>query len=349
MPKEKWLIDPAELDEFQKIVYDLGLDESNIVRGGAGSGKTILALYRAHEILITSEIENSPPSFTVIVLTKTLSSFIKASIVSLGIDLRQVIHYEKWQGDSVDHLIVDECQDFDEEQIDFLMSMKIKSIMFYGDSQQQIYDKGLSLEALRTKTLLPLKELEKNYRLPKTIADFVSHLGTDKNLRDKCMREGFEKPRVIKFNSWQEELDFIMAEIRARNFTDVAILLPFNNKSSAKLTNAGIRNIESVIEYLDNKSFSYEAKLYFSNDTELDELNFDSELPKIMTFHSSKGLQFETVFVPFCDYPVHDQWVIDTLTNSLYVALTRAYKNLYITHTGKLTQFFKTVPPFKYD
>ena len=349
MPKEQWLVDPSELDEFQKVVYDLSLDESFIIRGCAGSGKTILALYRAQEILLMSEIDELAPSFTVVVLTKTLSSFIRASIISLGINLHQVVHYDKWLGDEVDHLIVDECQDFKAEQIDILMSAKLQSIMFYGDTQQRLYEGGLSLEELSKRTALKLKELEKNYRLPKSVAEFAWHLGTDPNLRDKCMRTGFDKPKIIKYEEWQKELDFIMAEIRSRNYTDVAILLPFNHKTKAPTTNEGIRNVESVIEYFDSKSFSYEAKFYDASRYEHDDLDFDSELPKVMTFHSSKGLQFETVFVPFCDYPVHDDWVIDTIKSPLYVALTRTYKNLYITHSGKLTQFFKKIPPHKYD
>ena len=349
MPKEKWLIDPSELDEFQKVIYDIGLDESFIIKGCAGSGKTILALFRAQEILIRSEIDDVPPSFTVVVFTKALSSFIRASIISLGIDIHQVVHYDKWLGDEVDHLIVDECQDFKSEEIDTLMSAKTESIMFYGDTQQQLYHDRLNLEELSRKTGLKLRELEKNYRLPKSIAEFVWHLGTDDKLRDKCMRPGFDKPRVLKRDNWQKEIDFIVAEIRARNYTDVAILLPFNNKIVAPTTNAGIRNVESVIEYLDNNSFSYEAKFYDSSNYEHDDLDFDSELPKLMTFHSSKGLQFETVFVPFCDYPVHDDWVVEHIKNPLFVALTRTYKNLYITHSGKLTQFFKKIPPHKYD
>ena len=79
-------------------------------------------------------------------------------------------------------------------------------------------------------------------------------------------------------------------------------------------------SLESVKEYFERKNFSNEAKINENSD-----LDFDSELPKIITFHSSKGLQFETIFIPFCDYPIHDSWLITHYKNPLYVGLTRTY------------------------
>jgi superfamily I DNA/RNA helicase len=349
MPKEKWLIDPSELDEFQKTIYDLDVNDSYIIKGGAGSGKTLLALYRAQDVKIRAEIDGELPSFIVIVFTKTLSSFIKSAIINLGIDIRQVLHFEKWDKDNIDYIIADECQDFTKEQVDEMFMAQQKSIMFYGDSHQQVYEEGLTLEQIAEQTSLPIKELERNYRLPKTIAEFVYHLGTDINLRDKCMNPGFEKPRIIEYKNWQEELDFIIAEINSRRYDDVAVLLPFNNKSSARYTNEEIRNVENVISYFDSKRFRYEAKLKDSNNRNIDNLDFDSELPKVMTFHGSKGLQFETVFIPFCDYPIPGEWLDKHVKKPLYVALTRTCKNLYITHSGNITEYFNKIPSYKFD
>lgn len=51
----------------------------------------------------------------------------------------------------------------------------------------------------------------------------------------------------------------------------------------------------------------------------------------MMTYHSSKGLQFEHVFIPECT--VED----DANRNPLYVAVTRTYRALYIMHSGNLS------------
>jgi len=347
MPKEKWLIDPSELDEFQREIRGLSVNDSYIVKGCAGSGKTILALYRANDIRIQAlaEDENAIASFTFVVYTKTLRSFIRSGIQELGINLKQVITYESWDASEVDYIIVDEAQDFTQEQIDVFETARRKSIMFYGDTQQQLYDGRLSVEEIARSLKLQQKELTKNYRLPKTIASFASHLSQDKDLENKCTKQGTEKPILRKFVSWQEELDFIMNEIKTRNYTDVGILLPFNIKSAAPYNNFH-RNIKDVKEYFDSKDFRYEFKLR-EDDRDTMAIDFDSDLPKLITFHSSKGLQFETVFIPFCDAPNHDNWFIEKYQNPFYVALTRTYLNLYITHSDRLTPFLNGIPSEK--
>lgn len=347
MAREKWLVDPGELDEFQREVFQLDINDDYIIKGCAGSGKTILALYRAQEVHLQASIDGEYPSFTFVVFTKTLTSFIKSGILELGINVNQVIHWEKWDGSPVDYIIVDECQDFPKEKIQLFFESKNKSIMLYGDSEQQIYSNGISLEMIAKDFGVVQKELNKNYRLPKLIADFVSHLNNDSTFKDRCVKEGTEKPRIKKWPSWEEELDYIMTEIRTRNYTDVAILVPFNATNTAPPTNQSYRNVESIRTYFENNSFGHEAKI--NNGRGIDDLDFDSELPKVMTFHSAKGLQFETVFIPFCDYPGQETWLIDNVKKPLYVGLTRTFKNLYITHTGKLTRFFDKIPPFKYD
>lgn len=350
MAKEKWLIDLSEMDEFQRQILDLSVDESYVITGCAGSGKTILALRRAHDIKIKSLAEKKSVGFTMLVYTKALRSFMKSGILELGLDLNQVIHYDVWDESMVDYIVVDEVQDFNQEQIDAINNAAMKSIMLYGDSQQQIYSGKMTTDQIADHLGLPQRELLRNYRLPKTIASFASYLGDDLDLEKKCIKDGKEKPRIIKFNSWQEELDFIMNEIKTRNFTDCAILLPFNNNESAMsyVPRNEHRNVEAVRDYFDSKGFIAEHKMTI-NDWDDSDLDFDSELPKVMTCHSSKGLQFETVFIPFCDYPYHDNWFIGYFQKPLYVGLTRTYKNLYLTHSGPITPFFKKIPQFKYD
>lgn len=353
MPREKWLIDPAELDEFQRDIRELGINESYAIKGCAGSGKTILALYRANDIRIEALAENSEASFTLVVYTKALMGFIRAGVIELNIPIRQVINYDKWDGSEVDYLIVDEAQDFTQEEVDILNDASLKSVMFYGDTKQQIYNKALkkaevlSIEQIGEHLGIKEKELVKNYRLPKSIASFAAHLINDIDLENKCVKVNGNKPRLNKFDSWHKELDFIIKEIRERNYTDVGILVPFNLVRKAKRNN-GHRNVESIKAYFESVGFRHEFKIR-DDDSDNFELDFDSDNPKVLTFHSSKGLQFETVFIPFFDYPYHDNWFDTNYRNPLYVALTRTYRNLYITHSDNLSPFVKNVPATKYE
>lgn len=346
MAKERWLINPAELDEFQREILGLSITDSYVVKGCAGSGKTILALHRVNDIRIQSEAEGvDAPSFIMVVYTKALRSFIRSGVQELGINLKQVVIYDKWDGSAVDHLVVDEAQDFQKSKVDEFAAASRTSMMFYGDSHQQVYQGRMSIEEIAKHLGLKEMELLKNYRLPKQIASFASHLCNDKDLEKKCVKNGISKPRVHEFRSWQAELDFIVSEIGTRNYTDVAILLPFNERKDARTNNIH-RNIEEVKEYFDKLGFRYQYKMRTDDGDSMD-LDFESDLPKVMTFHSAKGLQFETVFIPFCDYPNHDDWFHSKYSNPFYVGVTRSYLNLYITHSESLSLFLKGVPGHK--
>jgi len=354
MPREKWLIDPSELDEFQRKIRGLSINESYVIKGCAGSGKTLLALYRALDIHINlmAEDEEDPPSFTVVVYTKALKGFLRSGIIELGIPIHQIIHFEKWDGDAVDYIIVDEAQDFTEKEINELSNASVKSIMLYGDSEQQLYktkktERTLTIEEIAAQLSLKQFELLKNYRLPRTIAALAAHVAEDLTLEAKCVKIGFEKPRLKKFGDWKKELDYIMNEINTRNYTDVAILVPFTTRSVGPKNNFH-RNVQEVSAYFEENGFSHEYKTSDSKKSSL-EIDFESDLPKLITFHASKGLQFETVFIPFCDYPGHDDWFIEKYKTPLYVGLTRSYKNLYITHSSNVTAFFDGLSSSKYQ
>lgn len=350
MAREKWLVDPAEYDEFQREIAGLDINDSFIIKGCAGSGKTILALDRVNNIRIAAMAENefAYPSFSLVVYTKALRSFIQSGALEKGISLDQVVHYAKWDKRQIDYLVIDEAQDFKSENIDTFLASKNKSIMLYGDSQQQLYPNTQSIEETVKKTGITSRELIMNYRLPKLIAEFAVHLADDKKLVSQCAKTGAEKPRIKKSKSWQEELDYIIKEINTRGYTDVAILLPFNIPTKAPKNN-GHRNVQNVKDYFDLKSFRHQAKIREDENTDTNELDFDSDLPKVMTYHSAKGLQFETVFIPFCDCPNYYDFFTNNYKKPLYVALTRTYRNLYLTYTGYLTQLFDGIPVTSYE
>lgn len=74
------------------------------------------------------------------------------------------------------------------------------------------------------------------------------------------------------------------------------------------------------------------------------QLDFSTSNPKVMTYKSSKGLQFETVFIVGCG-----QSIGVGQSKSLYVAMTRSYQDLFIFYTGEMTSLFDTVSTELYD
>ena len=335
MAKEKWFITESELDDEQHKIRELNPTKSFTIQGCAGSGKTILALWKAkfHQ-------ENGD-SFLFIVYTSTLKRFIQDGVLDLGIKSDRILSFEAWKNKgfpAADYIIVDEAQDFSTSEILKLKENATKSIMFFGDTIQQLYPKKigtsestLSMIEIATITNTPLRTLMKNYRLPKAIARFAQRIPkVSDDLENKCVKQGIYLPTIVRFNEKNAELDFIIETIKRENLIDVGILVPTNQEA------------EMVSKYFDLKGILSEVK--FNNGDNWDSsLDFVTNNPKIMTYHSSKGVQFETVFTPFCE--TDDSFY----RNSLYVGATRTYKNLYITYSNRLSAFIKTIPKSLYQ
>ena len=73
-------------------------------------------------------------------------------------------------------------------------------------------------------------------------------------------------------------------------------------------------------------------------------LDFKSSLPKLMTYHSAKGLQFETVILPFFEGATDKD-----ARKALYVAMTRTYRFLYVMYSDNtLSEPLNKVPEHLY-
>lgn len=333
MPRRSFYIKEAELDEYQVQVIQKRTNRSFIVKGCAGSGKSILALWKVKQIQ-----EESMGSYYFIVFTKTLKQYMKDGIKTVGLSDEKVVYHNQWVDlgcPSADYIVVDEAQDFNKDQVLKFKEKSGTATLLYGDSAQQIFKflnpKPISIEQIQMVTGFPSEQLVRNHRLPKTIARVAEYISEDDDeLVLRCMNEGTEKPKILKYNSLNEQLDAIVQIIRNRNFEDVGIILPTNP------------DVEKVSKYLTAKGLNVEAK-YDKDRKTINNLNFNTDNPKIVTYWSAKGLQFEAVFIPNCNTNEPDK------RSALYVALTRTYQSLYIMHSGNLSTFFDIVPTDLYD
>ena len=282
MAKRSFYVKDSELDDYQVKVINKKTDNSYIVKGCAGSGKSILALWKAKQIQ-----DEHRGSYMYIVFTKALMQYMADGIKEVGISQRNVDYHWHWVNragcPSADYIIVDEAQDFSKEDIELFKSKARKALLLYGDSAQQLYTfiqdkKTVSMEDIQYFTKFPVEQLVFNHRLPKKIARVAQYI-----------------------NSENDE-------------------------------------VEEAYNYFQEHGLNVEAK--FGKHMDLD---FTSDNPKLMTYHSSKGLQFENVFLPDCT--VED----DDNRNPLYVAVTRTYQSLYILHSGNLSSLFDDVPRDLYD
>lgn len=331
MPRRSFYVRESELDDYQVKIINRRTDNSFIVKGCAGSGKSILALWKAKQI----QNENRG-TYQIIVFTKALMQYMSDGVRQVGISSYNVDYHWHWVNSKKcpcsDYIIVDEAQDFSADEIRQFKRCARKALLLYGDSAQQLYTfinskNPVSMEEIAVITGFPTEQLVFNHRLPKKVARLAQRIsGTYDDLEGRCLNEGTEKPKIFKLSSFEAQMDKIAEIIKNRNFEDVGILFRHNEE------------VERAYNYLSRKGLNVEAKINRNMD-----LNFNSDNPKILTYHSAKGLQFEAVFIPEC--VCNDE----SDRSPLYVAITRTYQSLYIMHSGNLSRFFYSVPTSLYE
>lgn len=369
MAKKDWMIIESELDEDQVKVLMATNDKSCVVSGCAGSGKSVLALIKAQRIQ-----REKGNNYQIIVYTKALCNYMNAGRETLGLQNEFSFHEEwRWKkilknyangmsymvyarddnGNKIpnrpktDYVIVDEIQDFTQEEIQEFVSSTNKNFFFFGDTAQSIYQ-GLkdTMPVHAINRLFDYRhepknfELYRNYRLPVPVARAVQHVGVDLAAYDESTYKSQETamPRIIKYSSLNEQIKAIADIIRRNSLSDVAILLPHNDE------------VRTVCSMLSSNGVNYEAKYEDKENWKNSEnnLNFDTTNPKVMTYHSAKGLQFETVFMPnISELSDNDDKRISE-QKAMYVAMTRTYRNLYIMYSDMLPYPLNKVPSHLY-
>lgn len=253
---------------------------------------------------------------------------------TLGLTKKFVYHWQ-WKNrlncPSSDYVIVDEIQDFEKDEIMEFLNATKKQFFFFGDTAQSIYEglKG-TVPVDKIRELVPSRikakdwELYRNYRLPVPVARVVQTVGVGLETFVESTYKSKETaiPRFIKYVSKVEQIKAIHKIIQRNNLTDVGILLPHNE------------NVKVVADQLTALGGNYEMK-YADRENwrnSQEDLDFDSTNPKVMTYHSAKGLQFETVFLPY----IEDFSGQENDRKALYVAMTRTYRNLYVMYCNTL-------------
>ena len=333
--KKDWMIRESELDDDQIKVLIATLNKSCIVSGCAGSGKSVLALIKAQRI--QRELGND---YQIIVFTKALSRYMNAGREELGLTKHFTYDWANNRGKpSSSYVIVDEIQDFTEEEIRDFINASRKNFFFFGDTAQSIYNGMQTRDGV--KRTLPVDDIRivipeargaknfslfRNYRLPKPVARVVQSVGVDLEAYDETTYKSSETalPRFIPYANEDEQVAAIDRIIKDGELTDVAILLPNND------------DVKRIYDKLTGLGGNYEVKYSDRNNFRngQESLDFTTTNPKVMTYHSAKGLQFEAVFLPLLEkYSPCDR---EPDRKALYVAMTRTYRYLYVMYSGCL-------------
>lgn len=325
----------SERDNQQEKVLITNSDKY-LVKGPAGSGKTLIALRKVFEIINCGMF-----SYNILIFTKALKDYLEARfklsfLQNIEDNIFYMYEYDKSEENiinkHVDYIIIDEVQDFSLTELKSIINKAEKGYFLFGDNGQQIYPERTNnmnvIKEIEKSLKIDLFCLERTFRVPKRIANFASCIDKrNTNIAQNCYRSEGDKPRIIEFSNVDSEVLYIINLINQEGWKNVGILLKNNN------------DVREFVELMRKYSMICEYKIGTEST-----LDFTRETPKVMTFHSAKGMEFERVFIPRCSH--NDNPKRYGYREALFVAITRAKETVIISYiAGDKNQYldeFKT-------
>lgn len=367
----KWMVQRTKLDSDQEelITRHIRGGNGNVwIKGHAGSGKSVLLVHGLHDKLV----ENKNLRVGVVLFTRALVDLIRTGLDELGVEKQfgvrvPVMTYYDLQKTSqeFDLLFCDEVQDLPSSMITLLRN-KAKRVIVAGDSQQSIFthDPQTREPVVKPEEIGALlggnsHELPTIYRLTRSIIKMVSSLigGTilgarrDATKLDVQVRLGYtnDVAREIKF-VWRE------SSKRAQASESTVILLPFRENiaafCNAVLTLNGKpawtvvpdrwgknEDFAAMNRHLEAQGIKLE---YIGNGVGTLDGAYTNHRVAVMTYHSSKGLDYENVYLPWVSAGLHLNGSGKDKTLFM-VAMTRSRKNLVLTYCGTRSSMVDTL------
>ena len=319
-----WIIPENKLDAQQRDFIDnVDITRKNVwIKGFPGSGKSVLLAHTIRKI----KVKDSRASVLVVVFTHSLIKMFEAAFAEMGYRVEVVTFYDFMKSSrSYDYILSDEVQDLTPSVLR-AMNNRAKHVVVAGDSNQSIYDmdprfREETVSPSQINSLLSSRDFELGiiHRLSSSIINavqkFLPRLNIFSAKRD--LTKQTTQVRLCEAHNNEEEVKYIMREAKkAVNVGQTAgVLIPPDYSALNRyLSSNGI-----PLQYVGN------GYGQFSD---------NSNKVCVMTYHSSKGLDFDNVFLPYLNnslFIVSDE----TLSKTLFmVAMTRSRNNLYLTYSG---------------
>ena len=349
-----WFVPYQKLDAQQKdFVDNRNVDARNVwIKGFPGSGKSTLL---AHTIIKIRD-KNPQASIAVVVFTRSLITMFEAGLGENGVRVPIMNFYDFMKtGQKFDYVLCDEVQDLTSRVLSE-MNKRAKHIIVAGDENQSIYDvdpqyREPTVSSQDIKGLISADEYELTFihRLTRNIISIVQKFMPRINIFAAKQDLSKRSTQVVigRADNLVEEVAYIMreAEKSIRAGETAAILLPkqdmvvsFVNQA---LENAGKGRWEEIEDRWGKPNWGYMNKWLSRNNVRLQYVgngygtfSDNSRLITLMTYHSSKGLDFDNVFMPFVNGSLYIARDADLSRRLFMVAMTRSKNRLYFTYNG---------------
>lgn len=362
--ENRWFVTEDRLNDDQKrFLREVNIDRENIwINGFAGSGKSILLVHLALKIHVQKP--NARCAF--VVYTQSMVEMFRTALRELGLNIPVMTYFCFMESSaSYDYILCDEVQDLTPRVLN-RMHEKAAHLAVAGDSNQSIYpeDPRWHEKTLEINQILPIirgREFTLTIieRLTASIIKAVKSLGFRIFDSRPNINHTDTKISLCKATSQQGEISFVIqnaTRVVSRGFT-AAILIPtqknivefVNNVLlsqgkptwSTKLNQYGRVDFGAMNRHLSSNGIKMQ---YIGNG--YGEFKSNPDYIVLMTYHSAKGLDFDYVYVPFCNDRLWISFNQDLSKTLFMVAITRARMNLYLTYNGTLSSY---VAPFESD
>lgn len=340
----------------QEDILDIPLGDSTMVIGPPGTGKTVMAIYRARAL------HKEGHDTSLLMYGKLLSTYTSAAVKQLDLG-GTVSTYHSWfpriwkayyneEPPKLDtftfdwdkclaklmknpipkknlHILIDEGQDM---PTDFYMVVKqvAASLTVFADENQRITDQQSTIEDIKASTgISDVRELTRNYRNTLPIAKFAAQFYTGlrtgiPNLPPNSARG--EKPNLYCLDNMFDELASVVTY--ERNYPDhsIGVIVPKKVLVKKVYNRLKGKTKNPVQVYMNQKP----------GEESLPKINFGSPGVKVVTHASAKGLEFQAVFLP----QINTYWgdpASDEVKMKMYVLSSRAKRVLNLSYTGEGT------------
>jgi len=336
-------------------------EQTHWLKGFAGSGKSVLLVYMVERILL----ETPDAKVCVVAYTHALKDMLHNGIQPEFRGRVRVITKNEFLGDNehYDFVALDEVQDIPKEELSRIKN-RCDTLVVAGDTEQSIYvNKSSSEEEIIERLNPDVHVLNTIFRLTQKLKEIVCTILPNSPIENALMdRYESVKITLAKANSVDEEMQWIWetCEKHAVSTLPAVVLFPRHVQIQSFIRKIseihGIPPIEFLREdgernYDAQKRWSFQVnEIFQENEVPMRFLGNgigtldDSELQPltyIMTYHSAKGLDFKTVFLPQLDQN-RTFWNVrrdlekdpDIDRRLFFVAATRSRLNLFFSYSS---------------
>ena len=355
-----------QLSKEQDAINNLPLTGSYLVVGPPGTGKTVLAIYRAaiferagktshfmvYNVALRRYLEQAMKETEVGGIATTFHAWMYRWYWKNFGRKPHMQEQDRWthdwaaifrdlirnhEFDRYDHLVIDEAQDFPKDFF-FVMQRIAADITVFADENQRITSSNSTLKEIE-KYVSPgqVHRLSVNYRNTRPIAEFSQHFyaGLQSGVPDLPERKG-PKPRAVGCPDVHAQTEFIARYERNHDDIDIGVIV------------ASKQELFDIRGKLRGKTTN-PVQTYVGGQKKYQTLDFTRRGIKLIMYPSAKGLEFDTVFLPLLE---SRQTPPDSDIEKMrfYVLTSRARQELYLTFSGdELPPLLQRVPEKLFD